>query len=94
MADYYKCSDCVWKGMGEEAMKPDKEIEEDWKKVWELWKGLESDELLLSKNLGMQSYFFPGAISWEKIMLDTLVCPKCAGEASRDIKKETGPKDQ
>lgn len=94
MTEYFKCSDCGWKGTGEEAMKPDKEIEEDWKKVWELRKDLEPESLLLAKNLGMQSYFFPGAISWEKIMLDTLVCPKCAGEASRDTKKETGPTEQ
>ena len=74
MADYFKCSTCGWKGTGEQAMKPDREIEEEWKKVWEFRKGLEKE---------FATGFYLATIPWEKEMLEELVCPKCAGEASR-----------
>ena len=78
MAELYKCSNCGWKGTGEQAMKPDKEIEEEWRKVWVLREGIQ-------KEFGTQ--FYLGTIPWEKAMLEELVCPKCAGECSR-IKEE------
>lgn len=76
MADYFKCSNCGWKGTAGEAMKPDREIEEEWKKVWELREGIQ-------KEFGTQ--FYLGTLPWEKAMLEELVCPKCAGEASRVV---------
>ncbi len=78
MAELYKCSSCGWKGTGEQAMKPDREIEEEWRKVWEFREGIQ-------KEFGTQ--FYLGSIPWEKELLDDLVCPKCAGECSR-IKEE------
>ena len=94
MADYYTCSDCGWKGTVEEAMQPDKEIEEDWKKVWELRKSMEPNILLLADQLGMRSGLFPAAFSSQRDILQTLVCPRCASEAARVTKEETGPEEQ
>jgi rubredoxin len=81
MAELYECSNCGWKGTGEEAMKPDKEIEEEWRKVWQFRKGLEDQ---------FATGFYLGSIPWEKEMLDDLVCPRCAGEASRVEQDEAG----
>lgn len=70
----FKCGGCGWTGTGEQAMQPDPEIREDWEQVWKFRKGL-TDEF------GNQ--FLLGAIRWEGELDDDLVCPKCAGEASR-----------
>ena len=93
MADYYKCSDCGWKGTVGEAMRPDKEVAEDWKKIWELRKSMEPKTYLLADEQGVRSQEFPGAFSWKKEIQQTLVCPKCAGEAAQVTNEETGPEE-
>ncbi len=86
MADYYKCSDCGWKGTAEEAMKPDKEIEEDWKKVWKLRK-----DFVKTFEQIYDCPYVGGMSSVYRNMLDTLVCPKCAGEANRNHNERDRP---
>lgn len=70
----YKCSSCGWTGSGPEAMKPDEDIREDWEKVWKFRKGLKDE---------FGTRFYLGTVKWEDELADDLVCPKCAGEASR-----------
>lgn len=94
MTDYYKCPNCGWKGTTEEAMRPDKKIAEDWKKIWELRKSMKTGADLLAEEQGIGLPYFPGAFSWKKEMLQTLVCPKCASEAAQVINEETGPIEQ
>lgn len=70
----YECSACGWRGSAREAMEPDPEMREDWERVWRFRKGLEDE-------FGTQ--FYLGSVKWEDELADDLVCPKCAGEASR-----------
>lgn len=83
MTTHFKCESCDWKGSGEEAMKPDEEVAEDWRKIWDLRKSMEPGIFLLADEQGLRSGVFPGTFSWENEILQTLVCPKCAGEAAR-----------
>ncbi|MFH1070893.1 MAG: hypothetical protein V1794_14845 [Candidatus Glassbacteria bacterium] len=70
----FECSGCGWRGSAQEAMNPDPEVREDWEEVWRFRKGLE-------KEFGTQ--FYLGTVKWEDDLIDDLVCPKCAGEATR-----------
>lgn len=70
----FKCAVCGWTGTGPEAMQPRPDIKEDWERVWRFRKGL-TDEF------GGQ--FTLGNLRWEDELADDLVCPVCAGEASR-----------
>jgi hypothetical protein len=70
----FKCGSCSWTGTGAEAMAPEESIREDWEKVWRFRKGLKDE-------FGTQ--FYLGTVKWEDELDDDLVCPKCAGEASR-----------
>ncbi|HUU30144.1 MAG TPA: hypothetical protein VM123_20255 [archaeon] len=87
MADYYKCSDCGWGGTAEEAMEPDKEIEEDWKNIWRFRKALEPELFMLIRVLGET----PSVNFWMPLIL---VCPKCANEVTQVTNEETGPEEQ
>ncbi len=70
----FKCVDCGWLGTGREAMQPEDSIREDWEKVWSFRKGLKDE---------FGTGFYLGTMKWEDELADDLVCPKCAGEASR-----------
>ncbi len=70
----FKCADCGWTGTGPEAMAPEDAIREDWERVWRFRKGLKDE---------FGTRFYLGTVKWEDELADDLVCPKCAGEASR-----------